>query len=174
LYSISARTISFSELVKVLTSSMNSVAFLLLIMMVSTILAKCVVLMRIPDMLLSLLAGTPGWVFILIIMIFCIFLGCFLEGVAITTLTVPVVVPMLNAYGYDLIWYGVLLTVNLTIAAVTPPVGLNLFVMQKIGNLSIGEVTRGAMPFLFIVCVLMLVIAAFPQLSLFLPAHMGR
>lgn len=169
---IIARSISFKEVKKILSESTNSVAFLLLIMIASAMLSRGITLLRLPDLIISLLGNTPGWVFITIIMIFCIFLGCFLEAVAITTLTVPVCMPVLLAYGYDLTWYGVLLTVNLTLAAITPPVGLNLFVMQRIGKLDIMTVVKGAMVFFAAVVVLMIIVALFPQLSLWLPSTM--
>jgi C4-dicarboxylate transporter DctM subunit len=172
IYTIFAGALNKEAMWKVLLESIQSVAFLMLIMMSAAVLQKNITLLRLPDKLLALLGDTPGWMFIIVLMIFCILLGCFLEGVSITTLTVPVTAPILLAYGYNLTWYGVLLSLNLTLAAVTPPVGLNLFVMQKISGENVNTVIKGALYFCFCVIILMVVVALFPGLSLWLPSKM--
>jgi C4-dicarboxylate transporter DctM subunit len=175
LYSIFANTLKPREMLKVLTESLHNVSFLMLILIASIMLSKCVTMLQLPNNLLLYLdgAGIPNWIVILAVLVFCLFLGCFLDGAAIIALTVPIFAPVIQGFGHSLIWYGALLIVTTTAAAVTPPVGLNLFVMQRVGNLDIQTVVKGSIPFLIGICIVMLLVAIIPQLTLWLPTLMN-
>ncbi len=109
--------------------------------------------------------------FIAATMILLIFLGDFLDPISIILIVVPVLLPALNALQIDPIWFGVLLVINMELANITPPVGLNLFVIQAIQkDLSFHEVLRGTMPFMFVIVAALALVWWEPRLATWLPA----
>lgn len=108
---------------------------------------------------------------LLFVIVFYIVLGMFLEPVSMTFITLPTIYPLIAASGFDLIWFGVIYTITMEIAVLTPPVGLNLFVIQGIGrdHVTIGDVIKGCLPFIGTMVVLLAVLIAFPQVALWLP-----
>jgi TRAP-type C4-dicarboxylate transport system permease large subunit len=105
------------------------------------------------------------------VILFYIALGMFLEPVSMTFITLPVIVPLIAAAGFDLIWFGIIYTITMEIAVLTPPVGLNLYVIQGIsrGKVSVGDVIVGSLPFIGALVVLIALMIAFPQAALWLP-----
>ncbi|HQR54451.1 MAG TPA: TRAP transporter large permease [Burkholderiaceae bacterium] len=109
--------------------------------------------------------------FIAAVMILLIFLGDFLDPISIILIVVPVLLPALTALQIDPIWFGVLIVINMELANITPPVGLNLFVIQAIQkDISFQEVLRGTVPFMFAIVVALLLIWWEPRLATWLPA----
>ena len=99
-------------------------------------------------------------------------LGCLVESIGMIVITVPVLHPVLVAYGLDPIWFGVLLVLYIELGQISPPIGINLFVIQSIWDGKLHEVVRGTIPFHFIMFVLLGLLMLFPQLALWLPARM--
>ena len=99
-------------------------------------------------------------------------LGCFIEGITIMMLTVPLFVPMVLAMGYDPLWFGVLYVTNMEIALITPPMGINLFLVRNTFDIQTNELLKGILPFLVVLILFLLLMVAFPQLSLWLPNMM--
>ena len=114
-------------------------------------------------------AGIEGWQFLLVINLLLLVLGMFLEVYSVMLLIVPIVVPMLGPLGIDPIHFGVLLTINMEIALLTPPVGLNLFVIANISKTPLAEVVRGTMPFVVLMLGLLALVTYVPAISLWLP-----
>jgi C4-dicarboxylate transporter, DctM subunit len=110
-----------------------------------------------------------GWQFLLVINALLLILGMFLEVYSVMLLIVPVVVPMLGPLHIDPIHFGVVLTINMEIALLTPPVGLNLFVIANISKTPLAEVVRGTMPFVVLMLGLLALITYVPIFSLWLP-----
>ena len=112
--------------------------------------------------------------YILFVIVFYIVIGMFLEPVSMTFITLPTIYPLIAASGYDLIWFGVLYTITMEIAVLTPPVGLNLFVIQGISKdqITIGDVIIGSLPFIASMLVLLCLLIAFPQVAMWLPELM--
>lgn len=108
--------------------------------------------------------------FMLVLVLFYLVLGCFMEGFSIVLITVPIIVPLVVAMGYDPIWFGIILTLLLEAALITPPIGVNLYVVQGVrkGG-SIMDVIVGAAPFVGIIFLMILLLMAFPQVALWLP-----
>jgi C4-dicarboxylate transporter, DctM subunit len=113
--------------------------------------------------------GIQGWQFLLVINILLLVLGMFLEVYSVLLLIVPVVVPMLAPLGIDPIHFGVVLVINMEIALLTPPVGLNLFVIANISKTPLAEVVRGTMPFVALMLMLLALITYVPVFSVWLP-----
>ena len=109
----------------------------------------------------------------LAVMLLIFFLGMFLETIAIILITTPIILPAMHQLGIDPIWYGILLMINLELALITPPVGMNLFVIKGITDSPLLEVIRGAMPYVLLMIIGMLIIFAFPQIALVLPQSAG-
>lgn len=99
-------------------------------------------------------------------------LSFFMEQISILVLIVPITLPIVTALGFDPIWYGVLNTLIAEIGLVTPPVGLNLFVVARYSDQRLGDIFRGVIPFMLAMILLVFVLSAFPQLSLWLPSTM--
>ncbi|WP_456445578.1 TRAP transporter large permease [Oceanithermus sp.] len=101
-----------------------------------------------------------------------IVLGMFLEAVSIILITLPVLQPILETVGIDLIHFAVVMTISMELAMITPPVGLNLFVISGITRAPLGEVVRGVIPFYSVLLFVLVLLIFFPQLSLWLPGLM--
>lgn len=109
---------------------------------------------------------------IVILMIIMLVMGCFMDGITIMMLTVPFFVPLVTSLGYDLVWLGVLYTVNMEIGLITPPMGLNLFVARQMFNLKTGELIKGVLPFLITLFVFLFLLVLVPDIALWLPSLM--
>ena len=107
----------------------------------------------------------------LIVLILCLYLvlGCFLDGISAIVMTLPIVLPLVTAAGYDAVWFGIFLVVTVEMAQVTPPVGFNLFVIQGLTKTSAMQVARAAFPFFIAMVVFTGLIVAFPQIVMWLP-----
>jgi tripartite ATP-independent transporter DctM subunit len=115
------------------------------------------------------LGMSPGWMLVALI-IFYIILGCFMETLSMMITTIPIVAPVMIALGFDPIWLGILIIVLVEAALITPPVGLNLFVVQSLRNEgSMTPVIIGSLPFVFAMFVLLVLLIIFPDLALWLP-----
>jgi len=106
---------------------------------------------------------------IVIINIILLILGCILDPITITLLTVPIFVPLIVSLGMDPIWFGVIFCVNTQIGLITPPMGVDLFAVKTIFNIPTMDILRGVTPFLLSEIVFLAVLVAFPQISLWLP-----
>tara|TARA_R110001592_G_scaffold27525_1_gene101727 strand:+ start:139 stop:1413 length:1275 start_codon:yes stop_codon:yes gene_type:complete len=110
-----------------------------------------------------------GWQFLIAINIILLALGMFLEVYSVMLLIVPVVIPLLEPLGIDPLHFGVVIVINMEIALLTPPVGLNLFVIANISNTPLAEVIRGTLPFVLLMLGMMIVLTYVPAISLWLP-----
>jgi len=109
---------------------------------------------------------------ILIINVVLIILGCVVDAFALMLLTIPFFIPIINGLGYSLIWFGVVIAVNIEIGLLTPPIGLNLFIAKGAFEIPIGQFVRYMIPFIIVLVIFLAVIVAFPMLSTWLPSIM--
>lgn len=110
------------------------------------------------------------WVLLFVIQIFLLVAGFFLPPVAIILMTAPILMPILDSVGFDPYWFAVMLTINMEIGLITPPVGLNLYVINGIApQISLRDVLYGSLPFVGMMILGMILLAIFPQIALFLP-----
>jgi C4-dicarboxylate transporter, DctM subunit len=107
-----------------------------------------------------------------VLAVFMLILGCFLEGISIIVLTSSVMLPMVQAAGIDLLWFGIFVVVLIEAAQITPPVGFNLFVLQSITGKDILAVTKAAIPYFFVLMLLLVLITIFPEIVTALPRMM--
>jgi C4-dicarboxylate transporter DctM subunit len=117
-------------------------------------------------------SGLNPWLIVVCINIIILLLGCIMDGLAILLVSMPIFIPLIVSLGFDPVWFGVLVVVNLEIGLITPPVGLNLFFMKGVFNVPVSEILRGVAPFIVVLLALLGILVAFPQLSLWLPGMM--
>jgi tripartite ATP-independent transporter DctM subunit len=115
---------------------------------------------------------TSRWLILVLLLLGYLLLGAFMDQIAILILTVPIVVPLVQALGFDLVWFGVLIIVVAEMGMVTPPVGLNCFIVSRYSGRPIGEVFHGTTPHVVAHVAAIALLVVFPQLILWLPSHM--
>jgi tripartite ATP-independent transporter DctM subunit len=110
------------------------------------------------------------WAYLFWVNVLLLVLGCFLPPVAIILMVTPVIMPGVLAHGFDPIWFGIVMTINMEMGLITPPVGLNLFVINGIApDIPFREIMRGVMPFIAIMAFYILLLAAFPEIVMWFP-----
>ena len=113
--------------------------------------------------------GLSDYALILLVAVFYIILGLFLDGLSIMVMTLPITLPLVVAAGFDPVWFGVFLVIMIELGLVTPPIGFNLFVLQVMTGRSLGFIARAAFPFFLLLCLAAVIITALPQIVLWLP-----
>ncbi|MEE8294795.1 MAG: TRAP transporter large permease subunit, partial [Sphingomonadales bacterium] len=106
---------------------------------------------------------------IFVLLLFYVALGMILDGLSVIVITLPIVLPLVTAAGFDPLWFGIFVVITVEMAQVTPPVGFNLFVVQNLTGESIAKIARAAFPFFLIMAAFALLIAVFPGIVTFLP-----
>ncbi len=166
------RTLDSARLIAAIQASVIVSCALFMIIIGATLFANFIVQTRLPDTLLQLAQDAELNVFVVmgLIIVIYIVLGCFLEGLGMVLITVPVFLPVVVGYGFDPIWFGVLVAVLVELGLITPPVGMNLFIIRaQVRELNIRQIYRGILPFLLAPVVLIILMFVFPQLALWLP-----
>jgi C4-dicarboxylate transporter DctM subunit len=172
------RALSWSMLKAVFEGTMRTTAMIMLIIIAAQflnfVLANIGVTDGVAKAIEALGLGKVGTMLLLIV--FYLILGCFMETISMMILTTPFVFPIVVGLGWDPIWWGIVLTILIEAALVTPPVGLNLYVVQSLrATGAIADVIKGALPFVGAMLVLILLLMAFPEIALGLPNWvMGR
>ena len=114
--------------------------------------------------------GLSKWVFFCALVVLYLVLGCFVDGISMIYMTLPVLIPVIKAFGFDLIWFGIILTILIELGQITPPVGLNLFTIHAIsGGRSFTDVVMGSLPYCFLMLLVILLLCIFPEIALWLP-----
>jgi C4-dicarboxylate transporter DctM subunit len=174
LLGIAQRTLSWAAFRESLMSATRLYCMIALILAGSSFLALSMGFIGLPRQLAEAIGAlnlTP-FLLILLLMVFYIILGCFLDGISMVVLTMAVLLPTLQTAGIDLLWFGIYIVLVVEMAQVTPPVGFNLFVMQGMTNHQISTIARAAFPYFLMMVVAVFVIWFFPQLVTYLPSQM--
>ena len=169
---LATRRIRIAQIVESLAETVRTTAILFLIVIMAFVYAYFLVLTHLPQSLVELVTAmdlSPLAVMLMLVAFYLV-LGCFLDSLGMIVITVPVFLPLVLGLGYDPIWFGVLVVVVVEIGLITPPVGMNLFVIRsQQPDLSIGTLYRGVLPFLSAGAALIALLIAFPDLALWLP-----
>ena len=108
-----------------------------------------------------------------LILLMYLILGCILDAMAMVILTVPIVFPVMVAMGFDPIWFGVIVVVTVELGLISPPVGMNVFVIKSvIPDVSFATIFRGVTPFIVTDLIRLVILIAFPMIALWLPSRM--
>ena len=175
LFAIGRRRMSWAIFLDALLEAAHTTAMLITIIIGALVLNSFVILA-------GLAAGVLAWietldfapiVIILIILGFYVILGTVIEGLAMIFLTVPIFVPVVEGLGFDLVWFGIVMVMVVEISLITPPIGLNVFVLKSmLPDVPLGTIFRGIAPFFAADIVRLLLVVFFPALALWLPSLM--
>ncbi|MCO4758695.1 MAG: TRAP transporter large permease [Oceanospirillaceae bacterium] len=170
------RSLTFKRLTETLVSSVRTTAMLFFLVIGAVLFSNFINLAGLPDALRDMVLGmdlSPVLVILAIVGIY-VLLGCVLESMSMILLTVPVFYPLVQAMGFDLIWFGILVVVVTEISLITPPVGLNVFVLKTVlPDVKLSTIFRGVTPFWIADIVRLVLIATVPAISLALPNMVG-
>lgn len=171
------RSLSKRVLADSLRSTVEVTSMILLIIAAASIVTYVVGFLRIPTILTEYIAtsGMPVNMVLFLVASLFVVLGCFIESTSLIVLTVPVLYPMMKALGLNGEWLGVFVVLLVEIGLITPPVGLNLFVLKKVpGSQTFSDIALGAIPYVLVLLLTILLLVAFPQLATWLPEQMRR
>jgi C4-dicarboxylate transporter DctM subunit len=165
------RTLTIQSIKKALLAAAKSTSIISLILGSSTVMSWVLTSQRIPQQIAAafLSVSTNPTVVLILVMLLILIMGCFMDALAIIMLLSPIVLVVTNQLGIDPVFFGVLLTINVCIGALTPPVGTCLFVAAKIGNVGLTETSKQIIPIVFVVLFLLLLCILFPNIVVGLP-----
>jgi C4-dicarboxylate transporter DctM subunit len=155
--------------------SVQTCAMIALIVLGASILGSSAAFLGIPGAVATFVSslGLSPFMLICALIVFYLILGCFLDGFSMIVMTLPIVMPIVKAAGFDPIWFGIFLVLVVEMAQITPPVGFNLFVIQGLTEDGLGYIARVTLPFLVIMVLFTMVIAVFPDIALWLPRYLS-
>jgi tripartite ATP-independent transporter DctM subunit len=166
------RTLSLRNVMDACMGTARTVSMLGLIIAAASFLSTAMGYLGLPQQIanqINALNLTPLQLIALLLIIY-IALGCFLEGMSLIVMTLPIVLPLITAAGYDKVWFGVFLIIVVEMAQITPPVGMNIFVIQGLTGEKLGTVVRAAFPFFVLMVLFTFLLALFPDIVMFLPS----
>jgi C4-dicarboxylate transporter DctM subunit len=155
--------------------SMRTSMMVFMIIAAAAMFGHAITIIRLPYGITETVAniGLGPYAFILIVMAMIFVMGMFFEAIAIILITTPILLPTMIALDIDLVWYGILLMINLELAMITPPVGMNLFVIKGITDAPLMDVVRGAAPYVGLMLLGLAVLLAIPDIATWLPYTAG-
>ena len=166
------RTLSFKDMPGILNDTIKTTCMIFAIMIGASLFGFVLTILDAPQALTNYVAGleTSRWVVFIAINCLLLFLGCILESVSIIFITLPILFPLILSLGFDPIWFNVVMLLNLELALITPPVGMNLFVLQGISpDSKMTDIVKGVIPFGLAMFVLIFILCLFPELATWLP-----
>jgi tripartite ATP-independent transporter DctM subunit len=171
------RRLSWSELIQAIEVSVVTSCLLFVIIIAANLFSNFIVQTHLPDLLINGARALElsGVTVMVLIILGYIVLGCFLEGIGMILITVPVFLPLVTKFGYDPIWFAIVVVIMVEVGLIHPPVGMNLFVIQaQAPDVEITSIYRGIIPFLIAPMILIVMMFLFPQLALWLPQALYR
>ena len=172
---LSSRKIGFKDLAPILLSTVRTTAMLYLIIIGASVFGPFLTLTHIPSTLGESLGhlGLGMYGTLLVIIIGYIVLGMFFDGLALLVITLPIVFPIITGVGFDPIWFGVIAVIVVEMGLITPPVGINVFVVKGIvPDVPMSTIFKGVLPFWLAMAACLLILTVFPEIALFLPGRM--
>jgi C4-dicarboxylate transporter, DctM subunit len=166
------KTLSLRDMPGIMLDTTKTSAMVLAIIIGAMLYGFVLTVMQIPQQLTALVTAMEvnRWVVFIAINILLLFLGCILETVSIILITVPILYPLILKLGFDPIWFAVIMVINMELALITPPVGMNLFVIQGISpGTRMSEILKGVLPFGLLMILTIAVVAWIPELATWLP-----
>ena len=166
------RTLSGKMIKNVFQDTARVAGMIMFIIIGANITGQVVLMAQISQNILLAVKAShlPTWVIILAINIFLIIAGGPLEAISILVITLPILYPLIKGLGFSGLWFAVIMVINMELALISPPEGLNLFVLQNLAKSNAAEVSRGVIPFLVIIAIFLVLICAVPVLTTWLPS----
>ncbi|MGE7111736.1 TRAP transporter large permease [Lysinibacillus sp. NPDC047702] len=168
------REMKLKDFREVLVESINITAMIFLIIGAASLFGLYLTNAQVPQQVGAWIAESDmnKWIFMIIVNILFFVMGMFLEAVSIILITLPILLPILAHFDINLIHFAIIMTINMELGMITPPVGLNLFVVSGIAKEKLGEVVKGVIPFIVLMIIFLALVVLLPQLSLWLPEQM--
>ncbi|MEK5232932.1 TRAP transporter large permease subunit [Lysinibacillus sp. FSL K6-0232] len=168
------REMKLKDFREVLVESINITAMIFLIIGAASLFGLYLTNAQVPQQVGAWIAESDmnKWIFMIIVNILFFVMGMFLEAVSIILITLPILLPILAHFDINLIHFAIIMTINMELGMITPPVGLNLFVVSGIAKEKLGEVVKGVIPFIILMIIFLALVVLIPQLSLWLPEQM--
>jgi tripartite ATP-independent transporter DctM subunit len=165
------RTLSLKKLIKVSMETAETTAIILLIVAGASIFGYLITLTKVTDNVSALVLSitTTPWIVLLLVNIFLLIVGCFMETIASITILVPVLLPLMDKIGVDPVHFGLIMVLNLMIGLLTPPVGMVLYILARVANISFERTTKACLPFLVPLLVSLALVTYWPSMVMFLP-----
>lgn len=165
------RELKFSQLPELFYSAGLNTAVVMVIVGVANLVGYVLTIEQLPLLLSEWFSDhiTNVLILLLVINILLLIAGCFLDGGSAIIVFTPVLLPVIKSFGIDQVFFGVMMTVNLMIGTVTPPVGLSLYIASGIANISITQICKAIFPFLLVQLVVLTLITLFPEIVLLVP-----
>ncbi|TVR09955.1 MAG: TRAP transporter large permease subunit [Salinarimonadaceae bacterium] len=167
-------TLTLPNLRDALVASTKTSCMIIFILAGAAFLTTAMGFTGIPRVLAEWIAGfgLSQAMLLLALTVFFIIMGCFLDGISMVVLTTSIILPLVTAAGFDLIWFGIYIVLVVEMAQITPPVGFNLYVLQSLTGRNIFTLGWYALPFFLLMCLAALLLAMFPDIALWLPRTM--
>lgn len=164
------KELNFNKFREVLKESINITAMIFLVIASAMIFGMFLTTEQVPQNFAMWIESSTSnkWIFMIGVNLMFFVLGMFLEAVAIILITLPILLPVLVMFDINIIHFAIIMTINMELAMITPPVGLNLFVVSGITREKVGEVVKGVIPFFGLMILALILVVIFPQISLFL------
>jgi C4-dicarboxylate transporter, DctM subunit len=165
------RTMTWKQFTASVMKAGQLSAMIILIIIGANITGNLITMTQITQQLLAVIASfhMPNWIYIAIIVVFLIIMGGPLEAVSIMVITVPILYPIITALGFNGVWFGIIQAVVGELALISPPEGINLFILQEIGKATASEVSWGVLPFLVLMAIGLTLFCLFPSMTTWLP-----
>jgi C4-dicarboxylate transporter DctM subunit len=174
---LARRKLTRQNFTEALKETTKTTAMIFLIVIGAMIFGAFMTISGLPAALVSFISGMnlpPTGILVIILLIY-VFLGCIMDTLAMTLITLPIIFPLILSLGFDPIWFGILFTINVEMALITPPIGINVFIISGMAkDIPMYTIFRGVLPFLgaMVACTALVII--FPHIALFLPGTMMR
>ncbi len=170
------RTLEWKQLGPILVETAETTGVVMVLVMAAGALGWCISISRLPQALTPMLLATikSPIVFLLLVNLFLLVVGCFMEALAAMLILIPILAPAAASYGIDPVQFGIIVVLNLIIGTITPPMGVVLFVVTRIAEISLETLARAILPWLVPLLVVLLAITLWPPLTTWLPHFLGR
>jgi tripartite ATP-independent transporter DctM subunit len=175
LYALWRRALTPHSFLENLLDTVRTTSFVFLILIGALVFGPFLALSGLPEAIATWLSGldVPRVMILIIVLAVYIVLGTWMEGFSMLVLTLPIVIPIMKALNYDLIWFGVMMVIVLEMGLIDPPVGINVFVVKGlVPDVPVGQIFAGVLPFWFAMMVCIAILIMFPEIALFIPNTM--
>jgi TRAP-type C4-dicarboxylate transport system permease large subunit len=176
LLALGFRTLTWPALRSAFHATIRTTSMVMLIIIFASMFSHVMALIGAPKALFSLVTalGLPRWALFTVIFAFLLVIAYALEELSVMIILLPILFPLVTGLGFDPVWFGIIMVVWLEIGLITPPVGLNLFVIQNLmRGTTARDVTRGTTPYVVMMILLVVLLFLAPDLALWLPRQMA-
>ena len=172
LISLIYRRLNWEIFISTLKNTARTTSMILSIFIGSIIFTQFLNIHHVPEAFANFIVSlnTPSWATMILIMLMLLILGMFLDGGSMVLITTPILLPTILAMGWNPIWFGVLMIVNIEMAVITPPVGLNLYTLASVcKDVDLKIILKGTLPYVIVEIIALAILIIFPEISLWLP-----